>query len=350
MELLKNTVYMESVRRVAELPLDWGRLSGSSFLITGATGMIGSFLTDVLMYRNLHSSMQCIVIAVGRNEQKARSRFADYWDSGWFQYVCRDINDTASFSGIKPGYIFHAASTTHPRAYATEPIQTITANVIGTKNMLDLAAASGTSRFVFASSVEIYGENRGEAERFDESYCGYIDCNTLRAGYPEGKRTGEALCQAYIREKGIDVVIPRLSRIYGPTMLQSDSKALSQFIKKGAAGEDIVLKSEGTQYYSYCHAADAVSGILYCLFAGECGQAYNIADEKSDIRLRDLAGIIAGYAGRQVVFEIPDAVETAGYSKATKALLDSSRLKKLGWRPYFDIETGLRDTLDILRS
>lgn len=350
MNLLENTKYMEAVQRVASLPLEWERLQGKSFLVTGATGMIGSFLTDVLMYRNLRCAMECTVFAVGRNEEKARNRFASYWDSKLFQYVCLDINDPLSFSKERIDYIFHAASTTHPRAYATEPIQTITANVIGTKNMLDLAAACHTERFLFASSVEIYGENRGDVDKFDEAYCGYLDCNTLRAGYPEGKRTGEALCQAYRKEKGIDVVIPRLSRVYGPTMLQSDSKALSQFIKKGVVGEDIVLKSEGTQYYSYCHVADAVSGILYCLFAGECGAAYNIADEQSDIRLRDLAGIIAEYAGKQVVFELPDAVETAGYSKATKALLDSSRLKSLGWRPYFNIKTGLRDTLDILRS
>lgn len=95
---------------------------------------------------------------------------------------------------------------------------------------------------------------------FDEDYCGFINCNTLRAGYPESKRCGEALCQAYIRQKGLDIVIPRLTRSYGPTMLMSDSKAVSQFIKKGLAGEDIVLKSKGNQYYSYTYVADAVSG------------------------------------------------------------------------------------------
>lgn len=85
---------------------------------------------------------------------------------------------------------------------------------------------------VLTSSVEIYGQNRGDIDYFDEKYSGYIDCNTLRAGYPESKRLSEALCQAYISEKGIDYVAARLPRTYGPTMLMSDTKALSQFIKK----------------------------------------------------------------------------------------------------------------------
>ena len=83
---------------------------------------------------------------------------------------------------------------------------------------------------------------------------------------------------------------------------------------------------------------------------GECGEAYNIADVSCDITLRDLAKIIADYVGRQVVFDLPDAVEAAGYSKATKARLDSTKLRGLGWKAQFDIKTGLEHTIDILRA
>ena len=134
--------------------------------------------------------------------------------------------------------------------------------------MLEFAYAHHVVRCAFTSSNEIYGENRGDVEKFGEEYCGYIDCNTMRAGYPESKRCGEALCQAYIKQKGMDIVIPRLTRSYGPTMLMSDTKAISQFIRKAIAGEDIVLKSEGTQYYSYTYMADAVCGLLYVLLLG----------------------------------------------------------------------------------
>ena len=198
--------------------------------------------------------------------------------------------------------------------------------------------------------MEIYGENRGDTEKFDEQYLGYIDCNTLRAGYPESKRLGETLCNAYHQTYGLLFTIPRLSRVYGPTMLPSDTKAISQFIKKAAAGEDIVLKSEGGQMYSYTFVTDAVSGILYTILLGNPGQAYNVADEKSDIALKDLAGYLADIAGTQVVFQLPDDNESRGYSTATKAMLDASRLCSLGWKPQVHMEEGLQCTVEVLRS
>ena len=245
-------------------------------------------------------------------------------------------------------YVLHLASNTHPVAYATDPIGTITTNVIALNNLLALAAEKKSSRFLFASSNEIYGENRGDVELFDEKYCGYIDCNTLRAGYPESKRCGEALCQAYIKQKGLDCVIARLTRTYGPTILPTDTKAISQFFNNALRGEDIVLKSEGKQYYSYQYVADSVSGLLTILLKGEVGEAYNIADESGDITLCELATLIAMQVGRKVIFDLPNAVESIGFSKAMKARLDGSKIMALGWRPLFRIVDGVARTFDTL--
>ena len=349
MNLYDNTDYLEDVRRTAQLDLPWDRLKDKAVLISGATGLVGSFLIDVLMERNEQFSMNCRIYALGRSEEKAKARFGARSGDPLFSFIPYDINLPFVQNDIgKVDFVLHLASNTHPMQYSTDPIGTITTNIIGLQNMLEFACAHDAERFAFASSNEIYGENRGDAELFDEEYCGYIDCNTLRAGYPESKRCGEALCQAYRKQKGIDVCIPRLTRSYGPTMLMSDTKAISQFIRKGIAGEDIVLKSAGTQYYSYTYVADAVSGLLTVLLKGESGEAYNIADEASDIRLRDLAELIAQNAGRKVIFEIPDAVEAQGYSKATKARLDGAKLRELGWKPFYDIKDGISRTMQIL--
>ena len=216
--------------------------------------------------------------------------------------------------------------------------------------MLDYSVEHNAERFIFASSNEIYGENRGDTELFAEDYCGFINCNTLRAGYPESKRCGETLCQAYKQQKNLNVGIARLTRSYGPTMIMSDTKAISQFIKKCIADEDIVLKSTGMQYYSYTYMADAVSGLLWILLNGANGEAYNISEEHNDIRLRDLAAIFANINGKKVVFEEADEIESAGYSKATKARLDGHKLQNLGWHPKYDVKSGIERTISILKA
>lgn len=349
MNLYNNPLYMEDVARTAMLPLPWEKLAGKTVLLSGATGLLGSFLVDVLMSRN-ESGMDCCVYALSRNEKRAKDRFS-IWNNKHLRFITYDINKPFFDNSIgKTDFILHLASNTHPLQYSTDPIGTITTNIIGLQNILDFAVAHDAERVAFASSNEIYGENRGDVEFFDEKYCGYIDSNTLRAGYPESKRCGEALCQAYIRQKDLDIVIPRFTRSYGPTMLPSDTKAVSQFIRKAVSGQDIVLKSKGTQYYSFTYMSDAISGLLTVLLRGEKGEAYNIADASSDIMLKDLAAIIADSVKRQVLYEIPEETEKLGYSMATKARLNGNKLKSLGWNPVYTINSGINRTISILKS
>lgn len=352
MNIQNNPIYRSEIKEASALPINWSLLSGKTVLFTGATGMIASVMIDILMYRNqnLADNEQGVhVIAVSRNEEKAKKRFVVYWDSKYFTYLSHDITMPLPELGTIH-YILHAASNTHPRAYATDPIGTITANVQGTYQLLEYASIHNCERFFFFSSVEIYGENKNDVDKFDESYLGYIDCNTTRAGYPESKRLGESLCNAYAVQKGQEFIIGRFSRVYGPTMAVDDSKAIAQFIRKAVAGEDIVLKSEGNQLYSYTYVVDAATAALYVLLHGENGSAINIADRDSDIALKDLAGYLAKEAGMKVIFELPDQVEKAGYSTATKALLDSTKIEQLGWKAKTGIADGLAKTVQILRT
>lgn len=352
MELIENRRYLEMLDRLIGAFPYWERLEGKLLYLSGASGMLGSLLTDAVMRRNEAKApeRQCRILASGRNRRAAERRFPHWLEKPCFTFWEQDIRRIPDALPAAPDFWIHAASTTHPIAYATEPVNTILVNVLGTHNLLEQAAQIPHSRFLLLSSGEVYGESRYDTEYFREDYCGYLNCNTLRAGYPEAKRVSEALCQAYSAEKGVDAVIIRLPRCYGPTMQASDSKASAQFIKKAVRGEDIVLKSEGTQLYSYAHASDAVLGILWVLLVGETGQAYNLADRRSDVRLKDLAKLAADHAGTAVVFELPDETERRGYSNASKALLDAEKLRALGWRAGYDIASGIRETIDILRE
>jgi nucleoside-diphosphate-sugar epimerase len=200
---------------------------------------------------------------------------------------------------------------------------------------------------LYPSAVEIYGNAKGD-DIFTEDYTGQLTLSTARACYTESKRLSEALCQSYIAERNVKVKIARLSRIFGPTMLMTDSKASSQFILKALSDEDIVLKSKGEQLFSYTYVADAVSGLLFILLHGEVGTPYNVACEACNVQLKTFAQYCADWAQRQVVFDLPTETEQKGFSIAMRALLDTKRLQALGWLPHYSMENAVRRTLSIL--
>lgn len=346
---LKSELYNQDIKNIAGIDLPWACLQNRSLLLTGASGLIGTMLIDVLMAKNKQEELHCKIYAVGRNEEKARNRFGDYWNSSFFHFVSMDVNAPIELDQ-NVDYIIHAASNTHPRLYASDPVGSLMTNLEGTYHLLEYGRTHRMKRMLFLSSVEIYGQALHEKDVFDEKYCGYIDCNGVRACYPEGKRAGESLCNAYISKYGMDIVIPRLSRVYGPTMRLDDSKAMSQFIMNGVRGEDIVLKSQGLQKFSYCYVGDVVQGLLYCLLKGNTGEAYNIADVKTNMLLRDITDYIASLNGKKVVFDIPDAIEQKGFSKVTVGVMDSGKLQKLGWQPFDDLKSGIKKTIKILEK
>lgn len=348
-DLIKSKEYIARMEEVYRTNLPIEELKNKSFLISGSTGLIGSFLIDCLIYGNINHDLNCHIYAITRNVEKARAMFG-YYKSSNLSFINVDVNEGFDIESEKIDYVLHLASNVQPLLYSTKPIETIMTNILGTKNMLDIAVKHNAEKFLFASSSEIYGENRGDVEKFNEEYCGYINSNTLRANYNESKRCGETLCQAYKAEKGLYVVIPRFTRTYGPTMNINDTKASSQFIMKAVNNEDIVLKSEGKQLYSYCYISDAISALLAVLLKGENGEAYNIAGKDSDITLKDLAELCASYSGKRVIFELPDNIEKAGYSTATKVLFDIEKIKKIGWEPSISIDEGIHETIKLIQK
>ena len=212
----KHPLYIEDLNTIQSAK-GIKELQGKSVLVTGATGLIGVHLIDALMLLG-----DVTIYAVGRSKDKAFERLGEYFDNPDFHFiehdVCQPFDET-----IKVDYIIPGASNTHPLAYAEYPMETILINVKGAEHALELAKRCGAT-VLYPSTVEIYG-NAKENDVFTEDYTGTLNLATSRACYTESKRVCEAMCQSYIAEYGVNVKIVRLSRIFGPTMLSSDSKA-----------------------------------------------------------------------------------------------------------------------------
>lgn len=330
-DILKNETRNDDIHRVASLDYGWEKLNGKTLLISGGTGFIGSAIIDVVKCRNEKFGNSIRVISLSRHARE---------DEAGVRYLACDVTEEINVP-YPVDYILHLASNTHPAQYAKDPVGTIETNVAGCNNLLKLAIKKEAKRFLLASSVEIYGQC--EARPVDETYCGYIDCNTARAGYNEAKRVCESLTQSYRSQYGIDAVTVRLARCFGEDKTKKDTKAMAQFMDCARNGEDIVLKSKGEQRFSYCYYADAVSAIFKVLLDGADGEAYNVADDDDGSDLAAIASYLAALCGTKVVFDLQNAV--VGASKATFALLNCDKLKKLGWTPLFTLKEGLRRSI-----
>jgi nucleoside-diphosphate-sugar epimerase len=339
--------YRADVLRIADLDLPWRQLQNQGILITGGTGSICSLLVDVLLARNERQQEQIAIHITGRDEQRAQIRFGNALKQKRLSFIQQDLAQPLTVNAAFD-YIIHGASNADPLTFASDPVGTMNVNISGTRDLLELARRHQTRRFLYISSGEVYGEATHRDPAFTENDYGYVDILNPRACYPSAKRAAETLCACYLKQYSTAVAIARPCHTYGPTLTGTDSRAHAQFIRKAVARQDIVLKSAGLQLRSYCHVADVVSGILHILFLGNSGQAYNVANPYSNVTIRDFAETAATIAGTKVRHETPDIAEQSGYSKITRAILDSSKLQALGWNPKIDLPTGLRKTIEIL--
>lgn len=321
-------------------------LKGAAVMVTGATGMIGSCLVDLLSALSQSRGLNLRILAPVRNVERARTLLAHVPEAEIFAH------DVLSPAGELPraDYIIHAASNAHPMAFSTDPVGTMLGNILGTLHLLEHLRAHSGRRLLFLSTGEIYGENPAVTDGFSEDDSGKIDPMNPRSCYPESKRAAETLCASYVRQYGLDAVVARLCYVYGPTLSPANSRADAQFLRKALAGENIVLKSAGSQLRSYCYVADTAAALLTLLLKGETGAAYNVANRASVHTIREYAEMLAGLAGVNVTFDLPPEAERAGYSTVTRAVQKPDRLEALGWSPRLDLRAGLSHTLDILKE
>lgn len=341
-------LYREDIRRIIPCIPGIERLKGSSVLITGATGMICSAVADTLMTYNEERGAGIKVLLAGRSRERTAARFSAFEEGKDYVFLPYDATEAEPFS-CSADYLIHGAGNANPVIYTEQPVETMLANIIGLNALLKSMAGTSAKRLLYLSSSEVYGRKEG-SEPYGEDEYGFVDILNPRACYPCAKRAAETLCAAYCEEYGVESVIVRPGHIYGPTITESDSRASAQFTRNAVNGENIVMKSAGTQLRSYCYTADCASAILTVLLEGEAGGAYNISNPDSVVTIRELAECLAKAAGTDVVFEDPTLKEQKGYNLMDNSSLRSERLLSLGWKPLFGIKEGACHTVSIMKN
>lgn len=331
--------YQEDILDVSKIDVPWDKLSGCNILVTGATGLIGSCLIEVLMERPQRDYK---VYAMGRNSQRMNRLFERYISTDGFQTIIGDVTEPLLMDQTFH-YIIHAASGAAPSEFSLHPVEVMKANLLGVTNMMDYGIRHNMRRFLYVSSGEVYGE--GDGRVFTEDYSGYVDCTSPRSCYPSSKRAAETLCVSYAAEYGVDVVIARPCHTYGPNFTENDNRVYAQFIRNVLEDKDIVMKSTGTQYRSWCYVVDCVAGLLFILLKGDSGQAYNIADESSNITIKELAQMVAQKSGRKVIIDIPSEEEKKGFNVVTKSIYSTTKLSALGWSILGSMEEKIDRTI-----
>lgn len=337
---LENHIITEDVDRIISEDLPWEKFRGATVLVTGASGMIPSYVVYTMLGLNDSMDMGIKVLALVRNEAKARRIFGSVLERNDIALIAQDVSIPLDYDG-KIDYIFHGGSAARPREHSAAPTSTIRANLIGTFNLLDLAVKAHSKAFVLMSSSEVYGKVSSDIDKIKEDDYGYLDCLNPRSCYSEGKRAAETICASFMAQYGIDCKMPRFAHIYGPGLGLTDGRVQADFAANVFRGEDIVMNSDGSSRRSYTYVGDAVSGIFYILLKGD-EAAYNVADSDNTISIRQLAEAFVACRpekGLKLVMNI-DQSKKASYNPAAFIGLDNSKLKALGWAPKVPVSEG----------
>ena len=331
--LADNPVYQADVERTVRAFESLTRcFADATVLVTGATGLIGSAVVDLLLCANRLFGTNTSLLAASRSADGVIARFGT-------QPLLTPIVYDATRANELPmhiDYIIHAASNASPEWYVSHPVETMLANFGGLHELLEHAVKCAVRRVLYVSSSEVYG-GHSTLSPIRETEYGGLDILNVRSAYAESKRAAETLATAYAVEHGVDVVTARPGHIYGPTARKSDRRLSSDFAWRAAAGEALVMKS------------DCASAILAIMSDGVRGEAYNISNPESVVTIREIAELLAAAGGVELRFEAPSQAEQRAFNPMKNASLDAQKLVSLGWHGQWSAREGVSRTVSALK-
>lgn len=330
--------------------IDWNVFNGKTVLISGATGMLPSYIVLTLLYLVRDYNFKIEIICLVRNEEKARLLFDEFKDCKLLKFIIQDV--FLPLGNIeRADFIIHAASPASPQYYGADPVGTAKANIIGTINLLELGIKTKCESFLFCSSSTIYGNFENTDLFLKETDYGAIDSTNLWSCYAESKKMGENLCVDYFQQYNVPIRIARIFHTLGPTLNFSDGRAFSDLCKSVINNENLILRSDGTAVRTFAYITDTIKGLFKILINGKTAEAYNVGSAKNKISIRALAELLCVlYKEKKLSVETNIPKRDFTYVKmknpVNSIVPDLNKLKTLGWNESKTIEECFLRTID----
>lgn len=319
---MMHEMIIEEIKEVAKHFSFKEELKNKSILITGGTGLIGSYLIRTLQYLNRTEQLNIKILGVARSREKVQK--LELEDN--VTWIYQDMKD--SFNDLKAlDYILHTASPTDSSYFIHSPVEVINDTMAGLNSILTLARNSKAQGVVFLSSLEVYGTCLEDRFLKENEYFS-IDCTNVRNSYSEGKKILECLCASYATEYQVPVKIVRLGQCFGPGVAYTDNRVFAQFARFVTEEHDIILATKGETKRSYCSIKDAILGIFTALVNGKAGEAYNLASDASYHSIYELATFFIKDTNSNIIIE---EKQDNKYLGTIQFGLDTEKIKGIGF-------------------
>lgn len=343
---MRNNIVSADLKYITDQGLPWELLKDKTVLISGASGFLPAYMVETLLYLNEIRQLNIRVIGLVRNLEKAHKRFIYYDGNKNLQLILQDVCNPIKITE-NINFIVHAASNATPKVFKTDPVGTLSPNVIGTANLLKLAAEKKVMCFLYFSTSGVHGFVDQSSYPIKEDCYGLLNFTDIASCYLESKRMGENMCIAWMHQFGVPVKIVRPATTYGPGLNLDDGRSFADFIANIVNNHDIELYSDGKALRNFCYLADATLGFFLVMLKGRVGEAYHVATDH-EISILDLAKKLVEQIFPERKLKVVMKIEKSKDYLRTdfqRTTVDITKLKALGWKLSFPIEDGFRRTV-----
>ena len=317
-------------------------LKNKTILITGGTGFVGKWLTEMVCYLNTEHKFKIKLYLLARDTESFKTETPHLAKNPCVNLIQQDVRHLSELPK-DVNYVINAAGSPDRREHSSKPLSTIDTFYKGTNSVLDECfRLPGLHKVIHLSSNYVYGNLNND--KIKESDMGTLDCNSINATYAEIKRMTETLCAVYANQQQVPITIVRPFAFVGPYHKLDKPWAINNFVRDAIHGGPIkILGNENTQR-SYLYGSDMAFWLLKILVKGKTDTVYNLGGSAS-VSLKDLAEEIKNIVNKKI--EVIGRSSKEVYNFTSKSTPDLTLLSKdVQVQENFSLNEALENTIN----